>query len=155
MEPRASTPAKRLDAIRQLAAAGVPTGVMSAPMIPGLTDSEMESILEEARKAGARSAGYTVLRLPHEIKDLFAEWLNEHAPYKAKHVLSLIRQLRDGKLNDPNFGSRMRGTGEYADLIGKRFRLACQRLGLNKNDWSLDLTRFRPPPQAGDQLSLL
>jgi DNA repair photolyase len=155
MEPRASTPSRRLDAIRQLAEAGVPTGVMSAPMIPGLTDSEMESILEEARKAGARSAGYTVLRLPFEIKDLFTEWLMEHEPYKAKHVLSLVRQMRDGKLNDPEFGSRMRGTGPYAELIGKRFRLACARLGLNKNDWSLDLTRFRPPPQAGDQLSLL
>jgi DNA repair photolyase len=155
MEPRAATPSRRLDAIKQLAEAGVPTGVMSAPMIPGLTDSEMESILEEARKAGARSAGYTVLRLPFEIKDLFTEWLTEHEPYKAKHVLSLVRQMRDGKLNDPEFGSRMRGTGPYAELIGKRFRLACARLGLNKNDWSLDLTRFRPPPQAGDQLSLL
>jgi DNA repair photolyase len=155
MEPRASTPARRLDAIKQLADAGVPTGVMSAPMIPGLTDCEMESILEEARKSGARSAGYTVLRLPFEIKDLFSEWLHEHEPYRAKHVLSLVRQMRDGKLNDPEFGSRMRGTGQYAELIGKRFRLACARLGLNKNDWSLDLTRFRPPPQAGDQLSLL
>ena len=95
------------------------------------------------------------MRLPFEIKDLFAQWLQEHAPGKAKHVLSLVRQVRDGRLNDPEFGSRMRGTGPYAELIGKRFRLACSRFGLNKHDWSLDLSRFRVPPAAGDQLTLL
>jgi DNA repair photolyase len=95
------------------------------------------------------------MRLPFEIKDLFAQWLEEHAPGKAKHVLSLVRQVRDGRLNDPEFGSRMRGTGPYAELIAKRFRLACARLGFNRNDWSMDLTKFSPPPAAGDQLRLL
>ncbi|HEY0685488.1 MAG TPA: hypothetical protein VGD45_24330, partial [Steroidobacter sp.] len=116
---------------------------------------EIERLLEAGRAAGAQSAGYTVMRLPFEIKDLFAQWLETHAPGKAKHVLSLVRQVRDGKLNDPNFGTRMRGTGTYAELIAKRHRLACERLGFNKNDWSLDLTRFRPPPAPGDQLTLL
>ena len=154
MEPRASTPGKRLEAIRALSDAGVSVGVMTAPMIPGLNDSEMEALLEAAQAAGAVSAGYTVLRLPHEIKDLFEQWLNEHRPLKAKHVLSLVRQVRDGRLNDPEYGSRMRGSGQYAALLAQRFRLACARLGLNKNDWSLDLSQFRPPLQAGDQLKL-
>ena len=155
MEPRASTPPRRIDAIRGLAAAGVSTGVMAAPMIPALNDDELEAILEAAHEAGAVSAGYTLLRLPHEIKDLFAQWLDTHAPMKAKHVLSLVRETRDGRLNDPNFGSRMRGSGTYAELLGKRFRLACKRLGLNKHDWQLDLTQFKLPPRAGDQLKLL
>jgi DNA repair photolyase len=128
---------------------------MSAPVIPVLTDWELERILEAAREAGAATAGYTLMRLPFEIKDLFVQWLEEHVPGKAKHVLSLVRQVRDGRLNDPEFGSRMRGTGPYAELIAKRFRLACSRLGFNKHDWSLDLTKFCPPPAAGDQLRLL
>jgi DNA repair photolyase len=155
LEPRAATPPRRLEAIRALADAGVPTGVMTAPIIPGLTDWEIERLLEAAHAAGAASAGYTLMRLPYEIKDLFAQWLETHAPGKAKHVLSLVRQVRDGKLNDPEFGSRMRGSGPFAELIGKRFRIACARLGFNRNDWSLDLTRFRPPPAPGDQLRLL
>jgi DNA repair photolyase len=155
LEPRAATPPRRLAAIKALADAGVPVGVMTAPIIPALTDWEIERLLEAAKQAGAASAGYTLMRLPYEIKDLFAQWLEAHAPGKAKHVLSLVRQVRDGRLNDPEFGSRMRGTGQYAELIGKRFRLACARLGFNKNDWSLDLTRFRPPPAPGDQLRLL
>jgi DNA repair photolyase len=155
LEPRAATPPRRLEAIKALADAGVPTGVMTAPIIPALTDWEIERLLEAARAAGATSAGYTIMRLPFEIKDLFAQWLEEHAPGKAKHVLSLVRQVRDGRLNDPEFGSRMRGTGPYAELIAKRFRLACNRLGFNKHDWSLDLTRFSPPPAPGDQLKLL
>ena len=155
MEPRASTPARRLAAISGLAAAGVHVGVMTAPMIPALNDHEMEALLEAARGAGAVSAGYTIVRLPHEIKDLFREWLEEHVPLKAKHVLSRITQIRDGRLNDPNFGSRMRGSGPDAELIQRRFRVACERLALNKTDWSLDLTQFRLPPKAGDQLSLL
>jgi DNA repair photolyase len=155
LEPRAATPPRRLEAIRALAEAGVPTGVMTAPIIPALTDWEVERLLEAAREAGAASAGYTLMRLPFEIKDLFVQWLEEHVPGKAKHVLSLVRQVRDGRLNDPEFGSRMRGTGPYAELIAKRFRLACSRLGFNKNDWSLDLTKFSPPPAAGDQLKLL
>jgi DNA repair photolyase len=155
LEPRASTPPKRLEAIKALAGAGVPIGIMTAPIIPALTDWEIERLLEAGRAAGAQSAGYTVMRLPFEIKDLFAQWLEAHAPGKAKHVLSLVRQVRDGKLNDPNFGTRMRGTGTYAELIAKRHRLACERLGFNRNDWSLDLTRFKPPPAPGDQLTLL
>jgi DNA repair photolyase len=155
MEPRASTPTRRLAAVKALNDAGVPTGVMAAPMIPALNDDELEAILEAAKEAGARSAGYTLLRLPYEIKDLFAEWLETHAPLKAKHVLNLVRETRGGKLNDPRFGSRMRGEGPYAQLLRKRFALACQRLGLNKNDWNPDLSLFKVPPRAGDQLSLL
>jgi DNA repair photolyase len=155
LEPRAATPPRRLQAIRTLTDAGVPVGVMAAPIIPGLTDWEIERLLEASREAGAAGAGYTLMRLPFEIKDLFAQWLETHAPGKARHVLSLVRQVRDGKLNDPNWGSRMRGTGHYAELIQRRFRLACEKLGFNRNDWSLDLTRFRPPPAPGDQLSLL
>ncbi len=155
LEPRAATPQRRLGAIGALSAAGVPTGVMAAPMIPALNDAELEAILAAAAAAGARSAGYTVLRLPHEIKDLFIEWLQTHAPLKASHVLSLVRETRGGRLNDPQFGSRMRGTGRYAELIAARFRLACKRLGLNKNDWRLDVGQFCPPPKDGEQLRLL
>jgi DNA repair photolyase len=155
LEPRAATPPRRLEAIKALAEAGVPIGIMTAPIIPALTDWEIERLLEAGRAAGAQSAGYTVMRLPFEIKDLFVQWLEAHAPGKAKHVLSLVRQVRDGKLNDPNFGTRMRGTGTYAELIAKRHRLACERLGFNRNDWSLDLSRFKPPPAPGDQLRLL
>ncbi|MBL8703109.1 MAG: PA0069 family radical SAM protein [Alphaproteobacteria bacterium] len=154
LEPRASTPARRLEAIRALAGAGVHVGVMTAPIIPALTDHEVEALLQAAHEAGAVSAGYTVLRLPFEIKDLFKEWLAAHAPLRAEHVLSRVMQLRGGRLNDPEFGSRMRGTGLDAELIARRFRLACQRLGLNKNDWSLDLSRFRVPAKPSAQMSL-
>jgi DNA repair photolyase len=154
MEPRASTPARRLAAIGELAAAGVHVGVMTAPIIPALTDHELERLLEAAAAAGAVSAGYTILRLPFEIKDLFREWLEKHQPLRAEHVLSRVMQIRGGKLNDPNFGSRMRGQGLDAELIARRFRLACGKLGLNKNDWSLDLTRFRVPEASRPQLSL-
>jgi DNA repair photolyase len=155
MEPRASTPTRRLAAIKALSEAGVPTGVMAAPMIPALTDGELEAILTAARDMGAVSAGYTLLRLPHEIKDLFTEWLETHAPLKAKHVLSLIRGARDGKLYDSRWGTRSVGEGPYAELLKKRFRLACTRLGLNRNDWHPDISQFQVPPQAGDQLRLL
>ncbi len=155
MEPRASTPARRLKAIQALAAAGVPTGVMTAPMIPALNDHELEAILAAAREHGAAYAGYVLLRLPHEIKDLFGEWLQVHAPGRAAHVLSLIRQSRDGRLNDPEFGSRFVGSGPHADLLRARFRQACAKLGLNRTDWTLDTSQFRLPPKAGDQLSLL
>lgn len=154
LEPRAPTPARRLAALKELAAAGVPTTVMTAPIIPALNDAEMESILEEAASLGVRGAGYVLLRLPLEIKDLFVEWLEAHAPDRAKRVLSLIRQARAGKLNDPNFGSRFRGEGAYAELIDTRFRVACTRFGLNKRDWKLDTSRFSPPPRVGDQLAL-
>jgi DNA repair photolyase len=158
MEPRASTPAKRIEAIRQLAAAGIPTGVMAAPMIPVLNDHEMEKILETAAAAGATSAGYVMLRLPLEIKDLFIEWLDTHAPGKAKHVLELIRGARGGeRLYEATFGERMRGTGPYAELLAKRFKLARQRLNLDgyRERWSFDFSLFSPPPKAGDQLKLL
>ncbi|HUA56199.1 MAG TPA: PA0069 family radical SAM protein [Candidatus Sulfotelmatobacter sp.] len=155
LEPRASTPRKRLAAIEALARAGVPTGVMTAPMIPALNDSEMEAILAAAHAAGATRANFTLLRLPLEIKDLFAEWLATHAPGKAQHVLSLIRQSRSGRLNDPDFHSRFVGTGAYAQMMAQRFKLACRKLGLNKTPLVLDTTQFRPPPRAGDQLALL
>jgi DNA repair photolyase len=155
MEPRASTPSRRLAAIAALARAGIPAGVMAAPMIPALNDNELEAILTAAREAGALRAGMTLLRLPLEIKDLFTEWLESHAPGKARHVLSLIRQARGGKLNDPNFHSRFVGSGAYAQMLDQRFRRACQKLGLNKTPLKLDTTKFRLPPRPGDQLALL
>ncbi|MSO69783.1 MAG: PA0069 family radical SAM protein [Alphaproteobacteria bacterium] len=155
LEPRASTPAKRLDAIRQLNEAGVPCGVMVAPCIPGLTDAEMETILEAAHAAGAREAAYIALRLPLEIKDLFEEWMHTHAPGRAKHVLNLVREMRGGGLYQSEFGTRMTGTGPYAALMRRRFELACTRLGLNQKRRALDTTRFHRPPRPGDQLSLL
>jgi DNA repair photolyase len=162
LEPRASTPAKRLGAIRALADAGIPASVMVAPIIPALTDAEMESILEAALAAGATGAGYGLLRLPLEIKDLFTEWLDAHAPDKAKRVLDLVRSVRDGRLNDPSFGRRMRGQGPYAELINQRFHLATKRLGLGQRDRRFDLSLFKRPakpivmPRADDrQMTLL
>ncbi|MBM3571840.1 MAG: PA0069 family radical SAM protein [Alphaproteobacteria bacterium] len=155
MEPRASTPTRRLQAIQALARAGVPTGVMVAPIIPGLNDSEIERILASATDHGARAAGYVLLRLPLEIKDLFQEWLHQHAPLRASRVLSLIRQTRDERLNHGEFGQRMVGSGEVASLIRQRFRQATRRLSLDRGDWILDTGRFRVPPGPGDQLRLL
>jgi DNA repair photolyase len=155
MEPRAPTPERRIDALRELSAAGVPTAVMAAPMIPALNDHELEGILERAYEAGARQAGYVVLRLPLEIKDLFREWLAAEQPGRASHVMSLIRSMRGGKDYDMEWGKRMKGTGVYAELIAKRFKLACERLGLNKDSRPLRTDLFQPPPAAGDQLSLL
>jgi DNA repair photolyase len=152
MEPRAATPSKRIATIRAAAEAGLPVTVMSAPVIPGLTCHELESILEAAREAGATRAGMTLVRLPYEIKDLFAEWLTAHAPDRAARVLSLIRQCRDGKLNDPEFGTRMAGTGPVAEVIQARFRLAVKRLGLDAPRRALDCAKFRVPTA---QLSLL
>ena len=154
MEPRASTPAKRVDAIRALREAGVPVGVIVAPIVPGLTDHEIESILEAAREAGADRAGYVVLRLPREVRDLFLEWLSVHAPNKAKRVLTLLQGMRSGQLNDPNFGTRMSGSGPYADLIAARFAAATRRLGLERRGPTLDTGRFRPPSRDPAQLSL-
>ncbi len=155
LEPRASTPVRRLDAVRELAAAGIPTGVLVAPIIPAINDGEIEAILDAARDAGASSASYVLLRLPYEVKDLFAEWLAVHAPLKADHVMSLVRQSRGGRAYDATWGRRMKGTGPYAEMIGQRFRLACRQRGLAKRDHTLETTLFRPPPRAGDQLSLL
>ncbi len=154
LEPRATAPQRRIDALRTLSAAGIPCGVMFAPVIPALNDRHMEQVLDAAAAAGARHAGYVMLRLPHEIKDLFKDWLERHAPLRAAHVMSLVRQIRDGRDNDPQFGSRMRGSGEFAALIERRFRLACERLGLNKSRHEFDTGRFRPPQAAGDQFSL-
>ena len=148
MEPRASAPHRRLDAIRALAAAGVPVGVMTAPMIPGLNDHEMEAILEAAAEAGATRAGFTVLRLPLEIKELFEEWLRQHRPDRAERVLSLIRQMRGGALYQSGFGLRMRGEGPIAELLSARFGAAVKRLGLNKIRYRLDTLRFRVPEEA-------
>jgi DNA repair photolyase len=154
MEPRASTPPRRLAAIAALAAAGIPTSVMVAPIIPALNDSEIERILAAASAAGARSAGYVLLRLPLEIKDLFEEWLGAHAPMKAKRVLDLVRETRGGQLYDSTFGKRMTGTGPFAQLVRQRFRLASRKLGLDRRTFNLDVTKFRAPPGVGDQLSL-
>ncbi|MFO1159261.1 MAG: PA0069 family radical SAM protein [Reyranellaceae bacterium] len=148
MEPRASAPHRRLDAIRALAGAGVPVGVMTSPMIPGLNDHEMEAILEAASDAGATRAGFIVLRLPLEIKELFEEWLRQHRPDRAERVLSLIRQTRGGALYQAEFGKRMRGEGPIADLLASRFAVAVKRLGLDKQRYRLDAGRFRVPESA-------
>lgn len=145
MEPRAATPERRLEAIAELAGAGIPVGVMVAPTIPGLTDHEMERILEAARKAGAGEAGYIALRLPLEIKDLWAEWLAANRPNHARRVMTLLRQMRGGRDYDARFGTRMTGTGPYADLLEKRFRAACNRLGYRKQTLRLDNTAFAVP----------
>jgi DNA repair photolyase len=155
MEPRAPTPERRLETIAALSSAGIPTGVLSAPMIPALNDSEMEQILEAARAAGAMSAGYTLLRLPLELKALFKEWLEEHFPAKAAHVLSLVAQSHGGRLYDSTWSKRMTGTGPYADMLRLRFERACRRLGFGERSiHPLDTTLFRPPAQKGDQLAL-
>ena len=148
MEPRASAPHRRLDAVRELSAAGIPTGVMTAPMIPGLNDHEMEAILEAASDAGATRAGFTVLRVPLEIKDLFDEWLRANRPDRAEKVLSLIRQMRGGALYQAEFGLRMRGEGPIAQLLAARFSAAVKRLGLNKIRYRLDTLRFAVPELA-------
>lgn len=145
LEPRASAPLRRLAAIKRLADAGIPVGVMVAPVIPFLTDRFLEETLERARDAGAVMAGYVMLRLPHEVAPLMRDWLAVHYPQKAEHVMNLVRQLRGGKDYDAAFGRRQRGTGEFADLIATRFRLACRRLGFDVERGPLDTTRFRPP----------
>ncbi|MCG2576683.1 PA0069 family radical SAM protein [Dechloromonas sp. XY25] len=158
LEPRASAPHARLEAMGELAAAGIPATALIAPLIPGINDHELEKLLAAAKEHGASSARYTVLRLPYEVAPLFRDWLNWHAPEKAARVMSVLYDLRGQRANDPNFGSRMTGLGHYAELLRQRFALACRRLALN-HDWpQLDTTRFVPPP-AGDaratrQLSL-
>lgn len=155
LEPRAASPAARLRVMKRLSEAGIPVMVMFSPIIPFVNDSEMESVLAAAHDAGARRAGYVMLRLPHEVKTLFREWLETHVPLKARHVMSLIQQMRGGKDNDPRFGSRMQGEGEYARLIARRFELACKRLGLNEGRYRpTDASRFRVPPASGDQIAL-
>ncbi|WP_102960286.1 PA0069 family radical SAM protein [Mangrovicella endophytica] len=155
MEPRAATPAKRLEAVKALSEAGIPTMVMTAPIIPGLTDSEIERLLEAAKTAGAKEAGYVLLRLPLEVSPLFKEWLLRHYPNRYRHVLALLRSMRDGKDYDAEWGKRMRGTGPYAFQIRRRFEMAVKRLGLNEERTSLRTDLFTPPKGAGVQLSLL
>jgi DNA repair photolyase len=151
MEPRASTPEKRLEAISRLAGAGVPVGVGFAPVIPGLNDHELEAVLQAAARAGATSAMYVTLRLPLEIKDLFREWLADARPDRAARVMSLIRQTRGGRDYDPDWSQRMRGTGPVADLIGARFRAATKRYGLIAPRHDLDVGQFRVPPEFRPQ----
>ncbi len=154
MEPRAPTPDRRLDTIRALSDAGIPCGVMVAPMIPVLNDPELELILEAATAAGADMAGYVLLRLPLEIKDLFRQWLEAHYPLKAKHVMNVMREACGGQIYDPTYGLRQRGSGPYAALLQQRFENACKRLGLNDRKYRLDTTQFKLPPRKGDQLRL-
>jgi DNA repair photolyase len=155
LEPRTASPAARLRAIRNLHEAGIPVGVMVAPIIPVLTDHELERILAAAVASGAQSAAYVLLRLPYELKDLFREWLEHNEPLKAKHVMSRLQAMRGGKDNDSRFGVRQRGEGEYAALLAQRFSAACTRLGLKERErFAHNLALFRPP-ELGPQLSLL
>lgn len=144
LEPRAASPARRLETIRTLSQAGIPVTVLIAPLIPVLTDSELETLLEQARAAGAHDAGYVLLRLPHELKDMFRDWLAQHEPLKAEHVMNRLRDCRGGEDYDARFGARMRGTGIFAELLRKRFKLAYQRLGFSDTP-ALDCADFTAP----------
>lgn len=156
LEPRTASPQARLRVIEQLSQAGVPVGVLVAPVIPAITDHEIEDIMAAAKEAGASRAGYVLLRLPHELKIIFREWLAQHYPDRAKHVMSLINQSRGGKDYDSEFGTRMRGTGPYADLLRTRFDLAKRKLGFAgaEERYELDTSLFRPPLKSTPQLSL-
>jgi len=151
LEPRASSPRERLEAVRALSAAGIPVSVMTAPIIPGLNDREIPAILEAAAEAGAKRAGWIMLRLPYQIKDLFLEWLQRHVPDRAAHVESLIRQVRGGDLYDADLHTRMRGTGAIADQIGQMHRVYCKRFGLDRELAPLSRTAFRRPAWSGDE----
>jgi len=148
LEPRAAAPYRRIETIRALAAAGIPVGIMTAPVIPMVNDSGMEAALEAARAAGATEAAYGLLRLAHELKDIFRDWLERHMPLRAAHVMSVIQQMRGGADNDARFGVRMRGEGIFAELIAQRFARACARLGLNQRYYDLEVSRFRVPQSA-------
>jgi len=154
MEPRAPSPPRRLSALRELSDAGVPTGVMVAPIVPAINDAEIERILDAAAACGVEGAGYVLLRLPLEVRDLFREWLKANFPDRERHVFALIRQTRGGKDYDATFGKRMTGGGPYAWMIRKRFETTCSRLGLNVNKTQLTTEHFRPPRRASEQLSL-
>ena len=153
MEPRTSAPARRLLAVKRLSEAGIPVNVNVAPVIPFLTDSELEPILEASAQAGATTAGYVLIRLPWEVKDIFRAWLEKHFPLKAAHVMSRIHEMRDGRDNDPAFGTRMVGTGLLAELLRQRFEKGCHRFGLNLpgSDMELDCSLFHPPALGGQQ----
>jgi DNA repair photolyase len=155
MEPRAASPEKRIETIRQLSRAGIPVTVLNAPIIPGINDSEIEQVLEAAKNAGASEAGYVLLRLPLEVRDIFREWLLDHAPGKLRHVMSLVQSTRGGKDYDSSWGQRQTGTGPFAWMVGRRFQLAADRLGFNRNRLKLRTDLFVKPALPGDQLSLL
>lgn len=154
LEPRAPRPDRRLAAINALHRAGVPVGVLAAPMIPALNDQELEDILTQAAEAGAGSAGYVLLRLPLEIKDLFIEWLETHYPDRKNHVLNLVRETRGGKLYEAEWGRRLKGSGVYARLLSRRFELACHKLNLERRSDDLDCSLFRKPGRDSKQLAL-
>ncbi len=154
LEPRSAASAARLHAIRALRAANVPVAVLAAPIIPAVNDSELESILERSADAGATHAGYVMLRLPLEVKDLFREWLAVHMPDRAAHVMSLVQDMRDGKDNSSEFGARMRGAGVWAQLLRDRFQLACRRLGLDTGRGIRLATNLFRPPETGGQMGL-
>ena len=154
LEPRATAPTRRLQTVKTLNNAGVPTGVMFAPVIPFINDAEMEAVLERAAAAGAKSVGYIILRLPHEVRQLFREWLDTHEPGKTKRVFSILRDLRAGRENDPEFFTRMRGQGVYAGLFRKRFENACKKFGLITDRSELNTTLFAPPTLSARQQDL-
>ncbi len=154
MEPRAPTPARRLEALRQLSAAGVPTAVMVAPIVPAINDAEIERILDAAAALGVSGAGYVMLRLPLEVRDLFREWLMANYPDRYRHVFKLVREMRGGKDYDSTWGTRMKGSGPYAWMIGRRFEVACEKLGLNADRAKLTTEHFCPPIKRAEQLSL-
>lgn len=145
LEPRAAAPERRLETLRRLSEAGIPTGVMLAPVIPALTDCDMEQILEKSHEAGAHRAGYVFLRLPHELGDLFEQWLQQYFPLKAQHVMSIVKQSRGGKTYQSGFGQRMRGEGVFADLLAHRFKLSCQRLGMSGERLDFPTHLFQVP----------
>ncbi len=155
LEPRTTAPKRRLETIKKLSAAGIPTGVMFAPVIPFINDAEMEAVLDAAKAAGADTAGYVMLRLPHEVKTLFREWLAQHEPQKIARVFNVIRDLRAGKENDPGYFSRMKGDGVFAKLIHDRFHITCKRLGLNNHRQQLNTALFKRPVLPGMQQTLL
>jgi DNA repair photolyase len=154
MEPRAATPLRRLETLRRLTDAGVPTSVMVAPVIPALNDAEIERILDAASVAGVKEAGYVLLRLPLEVRDLFREWLMANFPDRYRHVFALIREMRGGKDYDSTWGKRMKGSGPHAWMIGRRFEIACERLGLNQSKTRLSTEHFTPPRPQAQQLDL-
>jgi DNA repair photolyase len=154
MVPRAATRMRRLEAVRQLSAAGVPTTVRVAPVIPALNDTEIERVLDAAAAAGVKEAGYVLLRLPLELRDLFREWLKENYPHREEHVFKLIRDMRGGKDYDSTWGKRMKGSGPYAWMIGRRFEMACEKFGLNVERAQLSTEHFRAPKQGAEQLNL-
>jgi DNA repair photolyase len=154
MEPRAAAPQRRLQAMRVLADAGVPVGVLVAPVIPALNDTELEAVLQASAAAGADSAAWEFLRLPQEVGELFRDWLAAHYPLKAEHVLNLLREARGGRLNDARFGARLRGEGEVAGLIARRFTRQCRQLGLDRPQAELDCSGFRVPAPDRGQLAL-